>query len=558
MEQGSITTMWRGLWKSHKNTKNLITLSTFRNAGKSNQDRSTKQKDNSSATANSGGPSGNGNEKKPAYTKAQLVGLILGPLLFLLTLLFFNPADLNAGARAVLASTLWIATWWVTEAVPIPVTSLLPIILLPITGALDGDTVVSSYGNDIIFLFLGGFFIATAMEKWNLHKRIALAIISLIGTTPQKIILGFMVATAFLSMWVSNTAATMMMIPIGLAIVYQASQSLKQGGHASEIPKFEKAIIFGIGYAGTIGGLGTLIGTPPLSILAATVGEMYGTEISFAGWMVFGVPLVIIMIPLVWLYLTRVVYKVNFSELPGGKEQISQERKGLGTITYEEKSVLAVFLFAAFMWITRTFIWENIVGVPGISDGMIAMAATIMLFMIPAKNVEGSKLMEWSDSKEIPWGILILFGGGLAIAAGFTETGLSDWVGDQLTFLDGMHFVIIVLVATAVVLFLTEVTSNTATGTMIIPVVASLAVAMNIHPYALMVSCAMAANCAFMLPVGTPPNAIIFATGKLTIKEMVKNGFWLNIIAILLIVAAVYFYLPVAWDINLLEVPSGF
>lgn len=552
MKFGSFATLSRGLWVSHTETKRLLFFSRTGSARKTTDFEKDKEK---KASATGGSPQNNIN---PAYPTAKLVGLILGPLLFLVTLLFFYPEGLNPEAKAVLAATLWIATWWITEPIPIPVTSLLPIILLPITGSLDGNTVVSSYGNDIIFLFLGGFFIAMAMEKWNLHQRIALAIISVIGVTPQRIVLGFMVATAFLSMWVSNTAATMMLIPMGLAIVHQASVSLKGGKYASELPKFEKSIIFGIGYAGTIGGLGTLIGTPPLSILAATVGQLYDTEITFGGWMAFGVPLVIILIPILWLYLTKVIYKVNFKELPGGKDQIIQQRKALGHMSYEEKAVLAVFVFAAFMWITRTFIWQNILNIPGISDGMIAMTAVILLFLIPAKEEEETKLMDWKDAKDIPWGILILFGGGLAIAAGFTETGLSNWIGEQLTFLEGMNFIVIVAVSTTVVLFLTEITSNTATGTMILPVVASLAIALNIHPYALMVPCAVAANCAFMLPVGTPPNAIIFGTGKITILEMVKNGFWLNLIAIFLFIVAVYFYLPVVWDINLHEIPSEF
>jgi sodium-dependent dicarboxylate transporter 2/3/5 len=552
---GSISMVWKGLWASHTETKKLLTFSHIRNAGTSSESKKERKDNLSTAEGSSGN---NKNNKKPAYPKVKLIGLLLGPLLFLLTLLFFHPEGLTPDAKAVLAATLWIATWWITEPIPIPVTSLLPIVLLPITGALDGDAVVSSYGNDIIFLFLGGFFIAMAMEKWNLHQRIALSIIALIGTSPQQIVLGFMVATAFLSMWVSNTAATMMLIPMGLAIVHQASIALKGEKYSSELAKFEKSIIFGIGYAATIGGLGTLIGTPPLSILAATVGKLFGTSITFGGWMAFGVPLIIVFIPILWLYLTRVVYKVNFHELPGGKEQINQQRKALGQMSYEEKAVSVVFVFAAFMWITRTFIWENIVHIPGLSDGMIAMMAVVILFLIPAKKEGKTKLMSWEDSKDIPWGILVLFGGGLAIATGFTETGLSDWVGEQLTFLEGMNLLIIITVSTAVVLLLTEITSNTATATMILPVVASLALALNVHPFALMVPCAIAANCAFMLPVGTPPNAIIFGTGKFSIMEMVKNGFWLNIIGIILIVLAVYFYLPVVWGIDLYEIPSKF
>ncbi|KKE79278.1 SLC13 family permease [Oceanobacillus caeni] len=554
MVQKSIGAFWGWLWQSHENTKRLLTFSQLRNVEESQTSKG--QKENGSSISGKGNKKGH--NKKPAYKPAQKVGLILGPLLFLLTLLFFHPEGLSPEARSVLAVTLWVATWWITEPIPIPVSSLIPIILLPMTGALDGNTVVSSYGNDIIFLFLGGFFIATAMEKWNLHKRMALSIISIIGTSPQRIVLGFMVSTAFLSMWVSNTAATMMLIPMGLAIVQQASSSLKEGKYASDIPKFEKSVIFGIGYAATIGGLGTLIGTPPLSILAGTVSQMFDTEISFAGWMAVGVPIVILLIPLLWLYLTKVVYKINFRELPGGKEQIYKERKSLGKISYEEKAVAFVFAFAAFMWITRTFIWENIVEIPGISDGIIAMMATVLLFLIPAKREEGSKIMEWKDSKDIPWGILILFGGGLAIAAGFTSTGLSEWIGHQLAGLEGMNILLVIFISTLVILLLTEITSNTATATMIIPVVASLGLALNIHPYALMVPCAMAANCSFMLPVGTPPNAIMYGTGKLKITEMVKNGFWLNNFTLVLIVLVVYFYLPLVWGIDLFEIPAEF
>ncbi|MFC5712892.1 SLC13 family permease [Thalassorhabdus alkalitolerans] len=555
MERSSLTSsIWKSLWASSTQTKKLLTFSQFKEMGNKNNGADSQEKNTDSNTS-SGGPQGpSGDSNKPAYTRAQLVGLILGPLLFALTLMFFRPEGLSSEGLAVLAVTMWIATWWITEAIPIPATSLLPIILLPLTGALDGDTVVSAYGNDIIFLFLGGFFIATAMEKWNLHKRMALAIIGLIGTSTQRIILGFMIATGFLSMWVSNTAAVMMMIPIGLAITYQVSEALKgDKSSESEIKKFEKAIIFGIGYAGTAGGLGTLIGTPPNIILAGTVNELFGTEISFASWMAFAAPLVFILLVGTWLYLTKVVYPIKLKQLPGGRELIQKEKAALGVTSPEEKAVLAVFLFAAFMWITRTFLWDadGIVEIPGLTDGMIAITATILLFLIPAGQGKEAKILDWKDSKEIPWGILLLFGGGLAIAAGFSETGLSGWIGEQLTVLEGMNFILIVLVATALVLFLTEITSNTATGTMILPVVASLAIALNIHPYALMVPCAMAANCAFMLPVGTPPNAIIFGTGKLKIIEMVKNGFWINIVAIILIVVFVTLWLPMLWGIDL-------
>jgi sodium-dependent dicarboxylate transporter 2/3/5 len=495
-------------------------------------------------------------DKKTSYTQAQRIGLLLGPTLFILTLLAFAPAGLSFEARAVLATTLWVATWWITEAIPIPATSLLPIVLLPITGALSNATVTSAYGDDIIFLFLGGFFIATAMEKWHLHRRIALAIIAFVGTSTQRILLGFMLATAFLSMWVSNTAAVMMMIPMALAITAQVADALRGTPEASDIPVFEKALIFGVGYAGTIGGMGTLIGTPPNIILAAQARELFDVEISFADWMLVGVPVVVTLLAATWLYLGRIAFPMRISGIPGGKALIASERAKLGRIGFEERLVAVVFTAAAFLWITRAFLWSGLV--PELRDGMIAIAAAVTLFVVPCAGGKGGRILEWKDSKDIPWGILLLFGGGLAIAAGFRETGLSSWLGSQLTVLEGMNLVVIIASATLLILFLTEITSNTATATMILPVVASLALALEIHPFALMIPCAMAANCAFMLPVGTPPNAIIFASGKLTILEMARAGFIVNLLAAALIVAAVYYLVPPVFDIQLNVVPAGF
>lgn len=553
--------IWDELWESHRQIKRFAMSTIGRGSPSPSPEPVDAQSKRRSSTSvlrpdqkpedrepNNGPPGG--------YTPARLVGLALGPVLFVLTLLFFESDGLSPEGVAVLASTLWIATWWITEVVPIPVTSLLPIVLLPLTGALDGSTVVSAYGNDIIFLFLGGFSLAIAMEKWNLHKRIALTIVSLIGTSPRRIILGFMVSTAFLSMWVSNTAATMMMIPVGLAVAYQASQALKNGEHLEEVPKFEKCIIFCIGYAATIGGLGTLIGTPPLAVLAAVSGELFGQTISFGQWMLFGVPIVIVLLAFAWFYLTFVKFRFGFSELPGGKEVILDEKAALGRLSTEEKAVLAVFVGTAFMWISRGFLWDDLL--PGISDGLIAVVAAILLFTIPTARGDQSRILEWEDSKKIPWGILLLFGGGLAIAAGFVQTGLSEWIGDQLLVLEGANIVLTVLVAAALVLFLTEITSNTATATMILPVMAAFGLALGVHPYALMVPTAMAANCAFMLPVGTPPNAVMFGTGKIAIMDMIRIGFWLNLVALFLIVAATFLYLPHIWGIDLFFAPAGF
>ncbi|PIC72920.1 DASS family sodium-coupled anion symporter [Sporosarcina sp. P17b] len=545
------STTWQRLWRSHNQAKDLLNFFSHKKKLTTAQDHVQVGGQQASPQ-----PPDQNSDKSTSYSTVQRVGLILGPLLFIIMMFFLSPEGMNPAAKSVLAVTLWVATWWITEAIPIPVTSLLPIVLLPLTGAMEADAVTSSYGNDIIFLFLGGFFIATAMEKWNLHKRLALGIIAFIGTGTQRILLGFMTATAFLSMWVSNTAAVMMMIPMGLAITAQVAAALKGTPEEKELPKFEKTLIFGIGYAGTIGGLGTLIGTPPNIILAAQVKELFGVEISFAGWMLIAVPIVIVLLFSTWIYLGRFAFKMNIKGLPGGKEVIQEERKALGKMTFEEKAVGAVFAFAAFMWITREFLWITIL--PSLKDGMIAVVAAALLFSIPTSKKFGKRILGWEDSKEIPWGILLLFGGGLAIAAGFRETGLSEWIGSQLTALEGLHMIVIIAASSFLVLALTEFTSNTATATMILPILAALALTMNIHPYALMVPAAMAANCAFMLPVGTPPNAIIFATEKLRLSEMVRVGFIINVFVLILIVLAAYFLLPLLWGIDLQVVPEEF
>lgn len=523
----TIIKLWRSLWASHDQTKDKLSII----------------------------PGSQSSVASQAYSRPQLVGLLLGPALFLLTVLFFSPEGLSDQGKLVLGITLWIATWWITEAIPIPATSLLPIFLLPVTGVLDNSTVTSAYGDDIIYLFLGGFFIATAMEKWNLHKRIALAIIAFVGTSTQRILLGFMLATGFLSMWVSNTAAVMMMVPMALAITSQVARSLKGQAGEEHVPSFEKALLFGVGYGGTIGGLGTLIGTPPNIILASQVELLFGVSISFAGWMLIGAPLVLVLLIVTWFYLGHVAFPAKIKDLPGGRQMIQRERDALGIIGYEEKVVAAVFLGAAFMWITRGIVVDY---VPELRDGMIAVAAAVLLFIFPSRTPGQTRVLDWKDSKEIPWGILLLFGGGLAIAAAFRASGLSTWMGNQLTIFDSFHLIVMIAGATLLILFLTEITSNTATATMILPVVAALALALEIHPYALMIPCAMAANCAFMLPVGTPPNAIIFATDKLKITEMMKVGFLLNLIAAALITMLVYYVVPLVWGIDLNSVPAEF
>lgn len=504
------------------------------------------------------GNAGGGRDPR-SYSPAQFIGLILGPVLFLLTLLFFKPEGLTPEGLAILASTLWIATWWITEAIPIPVTSLLPLVLFPLSGGMEVKSTASAYGDETIFLFMGGFMIALAMEKWNLHRRIALTIISAIGTNMDRIVLGFMVATGFLSMWISNTATAMMMVPIGLAIIYQVSDALKDNPSidtSKENFGFGKALMLGIAYAASLGGIATLIGTPPNTLLAGAIDKMYGIELSFAKWMMFGVPLAWSFIFITWFYLVKFAYPSKIKTLPGGRAVIDGEKNKLGKASTEEKLVMAIFVLAALSWITRTFLLSKFID--GLSDGVIAMVFAIILFIIPSVNKKGDHLLDWNTAVKLPWGILLLFGGGLAIAAGFVSSELSVWIGSQLTSLSGVHILVVIIIVTTLVTFLTEITSNTATASMMYPIMASLAVALGFHPYALMIAAGVAASCAFMLPVATPPNAVVFGSGYLRIPDMAKAGFALNIIGIILVTLSIYFLLPLFWGIDLTTIPESF
>lgn len=454
----------------------------------------------------------------------QKAGLALGPLLFLFILLS-DIEGLSWEAKSIAASTAWIACWWLTEAIPIPATSLLPIILFPLLGALEVGKVTAEYGNQIIFLLIGGFFIAIAMEKWKLHVRIALHIIGIIGTSPRKTIAGFMAATAFISAWISNTATAMMMVPIATAIIYQASK-------AGEDKNFNTAMMLSVAYAASIGGIATLIGTTPNLIFVGMYRTFYGTEITFMQWASFGAPLAFFILFVCWAYLVYVAYPPKIKALGGG---IEGEISRLGKITGQEKRVLAVFLLVASLWVTRALWGKHL---PMIMDSSIAIFGAFLLFLIPAGKEEA--LLKWNDALRLPWDVVLLLGGGLAIAKGFTETGLDVWIANQLLFLKVMPAVVIILAVVTLTIFLTEITSNTATATIIIPVTASLAAALGIEPLGLMIAAAISASLAFMLPVATPPNAIVYGTGYVTIPQMAKAGVWMNIFCIIIITLYIY------------------
>ncbi|MGJ8715048.1 MAG: SLC13 family permease [Maribacter stanieri] len=486
-------------------------------------------------------------------SKTKLLGLILGPILFFIIHFFFHPVGLSEQANAVLASTIWIAVWWITEAIPIAVTALLPLVLFPLSGGLELSATSGSFGHKYVFLYMGGFIIAIAIEKWNLHRRIALNIINLIGSDVRKIILGFMVATAFLSMWISNTATSVMMLPIGLAIIKQLEDNPKTA--EDENKTFGKALMLAIAYSASIGGVATLIGTPPNLVLAGVVLDTYGYEITFMQWFAFGLPISIILIFICWKYLTKYAFKFKQKSFPGGKEEIKRLLSNLGKISYEEKVVAFVFALTAFCWITRSFLLQKIL--PGLDDTIIAIFFAIVLFLIPSKK-KGDQIINWEEAVKMPWGIILLFGGGMALAKGFEVSGLAVWIGSQMTSLAGLPIIILILVLIAAVNFLTEITSNLATTAMLLPVLAPMALTIDVHPFVLMVGAAVAASCAFMLPVATPPNAVVFGSGYLRIPDMVSKGFFMNVISIIILTFFVYFVLPELWDISINSFPQKF
>ena len=474
--------------------------------------------------------------------------LISGPLLFLAMQFFSPPAGMSESAYSLLSITLWMALWWVTESVPIAITALLPIILFPMTGAVDLQTTTASYGHKYIFLYMGGFMLAIAIEKWNLHKRIALNIIKIIGTNISKIILGFMVATAFLSMWISNTATAVMMLPIAMSIVAQLQDNPNTEKNENLI--FGKALMLSIAYSASIGGMATLIGTPPNLVFAGYVEETYGIEITFLQWFKFGVPIAIPLLVIAWLYLTKFAFKFKQKEFPGGKEEINRLLVLIGPMKREEKLVSSIFVLTAFCWITRSFILQEFF--PFIDDTIIAMTAGILLFVVPASDFK-KRLITWEDAVKLPWGIILLFGGGMALAAGFQITGLASWLGAQMSVFQGLSLLVLVFVIITLVNFFTEFTSNLATTAMLLPILAPIAISLNINPYMLMVACTIAASCAFMMPVATPPNAVVFGSGYLRIPDMIKSGIWMNIISILFLTLMVYYFLPIIWDFNLTD-----
>ena len=487
------------------------------------------------------------------------IGLILGPACLIILLLVPPPEGMPPAALHTAAVAALMAIWWITEALPVPATALLPIGLFPLLGILDGAKVTQSYAHHLIYLFMGGFLIAVTVEKWNLHRRIALYVIRFVGVTPDRIILGFMLATAFLSMWISNTAAAMMMVTIGLALLHQISGGLTAQPLNNTSPdqaRFGTALMLGIAYSASIGGVATLIGTPPNAIFAGVIEETYGHTISFTDWLMFGLPLSACMLFITWFYLTRLAFRSGIGHFPESRETIRRGIVQLGPMSKQEKRVLFVFSLVALLWILRGLV--DISLFKGIEDSTIAMGGALLLFIIPADIRKREFLLDWKTALGIPWDVLILFGGGFALAQAFSETGLTSFLAVQLSALEGMNIFVIILSVALFVIFLTEVTSNTATASITLPVMAALAEAMHVHPYGIMITAALAASFAFMLPVATPPNAIVYGSHCVTIPQMVKAGVWLNIIGIVVISLFVFVLLPHVWGIKISVLPPDF
>jgi sodium-dependent dicarboxylate transporter 2/3/5 len=476
-------------------------------------------------------------------SKAQMIGLILGPILFFLVLLFdFVPGKPVVTRMAAIA--LLMAVWWVTEAIPLAATAILPMILYPLLGILKGKATAPIYFNSTIFLFIGGFMIALTMEKWNLHKRLALLTIRTIGGGPSRIILGFMVASAFLSAWMSNTATTIMMLPIGLSIILQMEEEFGE----KDSHRFSLCLMLGIAYAASMGGMATLVGTPPNLVLQRTFELTFpkATPISFGIWMIMAVPLSVVMILTIWVVLTKLIYRPP-EFLRVDPKIVKDEYKALGPMTYEEKVVAVVFAITAVLWVFRKNLVLGFITIPGwsnllptsklIDDGTVAIFMASLLFFFPARNPKAktATLMDVTVFKDLPWDIIILFGGGFALAKGFQVTGLADFIGNELQVLAGFSTVTMIGVICTTLTFLTELTSNTATTQMILPILASIAIAMKTNPLLLMIPASLSASCAFMMPVATPPNAIVFGSGRVRIGEMVKAGILINCIGVVVI-----------------------
>jgi len=494
-----------------------------------------------------------------------LLKTVAGPAVFLLFAVFVHLDPANPRVSVMAGVGLWMAVWWITEVVPLAVTALLPVVLFPLTGLMSGKDVAPIYFNQVILLFLGGFLVALAMQRWNLHKRIALRILLLSGGRPGGILLGFMATTAFLSMWISNTATTMMMVPIALAVVMRMEDLLGR----EAVSRYAVGIFLGVAYSASIGGVATLVGTPPNLSFVRILHILFpgAPHISFASWFFFGFPVSVAFLILAWALLA-----VSYRPAGGGRFRVDRavfekQMAELGPMGREEKVVLADFVLLALLWLGRADIDLGPVVVPGwarlfpdpsfLDDGTVAIGMALLLFVVPARSgAGGERVMDWETAAGLPWNIVLLFGGGFALATGVKDSGLALWLGNLFAGAGALPPLLIVLLLCLFVTFLTEMTSNTATAEMLLPIVGSLAVAIRVNPLLLMVPTAVSCSFAFMLPVATPPNAIVFGTHRLRIADMARTGLWLNLMGALLLVGAVFLLGRAGLGMDLLELPA--
>ncbi|MBE3639484.1 SLC13 family permease [Mangrovicoccus algicola] len=508
--------------------------------------------------------------RDPRWSWGLRIAGLLGAVI--VWLLLGGQEGLTPEGRAVAAVATLMAIWWMTEAIPLAATSLLPIVLLPLLAGRSVSQATAPYANPIVYLFLGGFLIAIAMQKWQLHRRIALMTLVRVGVQPRRIVLGMMLATGFLSMWVSNTATTLMMLPIGLSIltlVVERSRATSQGAevgadlHAGgriaeviadpQIRAFGVCLVLAIAWSASIGGLGTLLGSPPNAIVAAYLSDSLGKEVGFLQWMLLGAPLALVFILIAWVLMTQLLYRFRLAEIPGGRAMIDEQIAGLGPMSQGERMVLWVFLGAAFLWIVPGLL-SDITGIEALGsldDTAIAIAAGIALFLLPGDR-GGRMVLDWKTAQQdLPWGVLLLFGGGLSLASAVAATGLDGWIGAQVEGLGSLSLIVILICVVTLVIFLTEVTSNTATAATFIPVLGGVAQGIGVDATTLLIPTALAATCAFMLPVGTPPNAIVFGSGAVTIGQMARGGIVLNVVGVILITLFTYLLGGLAFGIVL-------
>lgn len=484
---------------------------------------------------------------------ARKLGYFLGPLFFLITFAFAPPESMTREAWHVSGLALWMATWWITEAMPLPVTSLLPVILLPLFKIAPLKSAIAPFASPIIFLFLGGFLLSIAMEKWNLHLRIGLGLLKLVGIGSKSILFGLMLATAFLGMWISNTATTILMLPMAVSM----AMLLSSEDVGDDIPLgknlLAKAMILGVAYSAIIGGLGTFVGTPTNAILQGFMSKQYGYSFSLADWMAFGVPLLLCLLLLTWGMLC--FFFMRHAKIrPDLRAIVGESFAKLGPMCREEKIVALVLAFVALLW-TGSHIVEAAFNV-SIDDAVVGIIGAMMLFLIPTDRSFSTFALRWKDTSKLPWGILIFFGGSLSISDALTQTGVTDWLSIQLSVMQGMSMALVVLAIVLLMILVSEMMSNIATVTAFLPILAAMAAAMNINPLIILVPATLAASCGFMLPGASAPNALAYGTGHLKIRDMIKTGFFLDLLAAIAIVLFTFTFITYAFGIDVHSVPD--